>query len=181
MWEKLKCYSTGFHGDVASVRVHNGSDYCLRNCWAYIWLDYKPDLDIVPPGRLVEAGQGVHITPERKAPLDKDYEDRLHWAVGDGSACVDIAPGERQALPVFKLAELSETTGSIGLFTEVGHRMEGTKLRVCLRTGKVYRGELSIVCADIPRKAFPITIDTADLSNVKITVSDPPPAWASSE
>jgi hypothetical protein len=174
MWKNLKCYpDLQLHAEVASVRVHNGSDYCLRNCWAYLWLQYDPDNDIVPPGRLIEASDGVHFTPERKKSSSKDYEDRLHWAIGDGPAQVDIAPGERQALRVFRLTTLAANAGSIGVFTEVGHGMKGTKFRVFLRTGKLYHGEISIVSADIPRKAFPITIDTADSNNPQVKIDNP--------
>lgn len=168
MWEKLTCSTVpDCHADVCSIRVRNGSEYCVKNCWAYISLDYESDDVVSPPPEIANDG-GAHFTPGFPGKLSEDFEDRLHWSVGNFPAYVDILSGEKQALRLFR-----RSNDYIGLFTEVGPLDKGVKYRVLLRTGKSYTGKLGILSSDIPRVDFSISIDCVD-PRIKVEIKKLP-------
>ncbi len=153
----LKCEEdTEWHADVASVRVFNDSPYPLTGCWAYIAIHGVDNGDIYEKGPELS-----HYPKGTTLKLDKAHEDRLHWAIGNFPPMVDICPGERQALRVFRLGSQREW---IGIFTECAKSSGSNEVlyRVFLKPDKVYKGCLKIVSRDIEAKEFQIIIDVSN-------------------
>jgi hypothetical protein len=157
MWAHLDCSVSEGHDCVASVRVHNRSNYPMHNCWAYIAFDDIREDDIIADSQL-PSGVKVHFHKQSGPCLTPDREDRLHWAY-DYAASVDILPGEQQALRVFRWLDVA-TDQCIGVFTEQGDWIKPPSIpaRVLLQNSRPYQGYIKIVSDDMVAKQFRFTI-----------------------
>jgi hypothetical protein len=128
-------------------RVKNNSPYPIRNCWAYITLQYEDD-DIVNAGETF-----IH----REEPHQL-VEDRLCWSIAGNPPTMDICPGESQALNIALFARNAH------MFFIVSEKND-KPYRVCLRGNKEYRGWIKIVNFESKAKCYPIVINAQNEIN----------------
>ncbi|HEV2331408.1 MAG TPA: hypothetical protein VGY56_21710 [Verrucomicrobiae bacterium] len=140
IWDGLELSISPHGGVFVRARVKNNSPYPIRQCWAYISLQYEDD-DILDFG-------STFIIRSRPCPL---IEDRLCWSISGNPASVDICPGESQAL------NLLDFPAGIEFFWIVSEK-NNAPYRVCLRANKSYEGEIKFVSFDMEAKCFPISI-----------------------
>src|ERR1700722_8186462 len=133
-------------------RVKNNSPYPIKNCWAYVSLQFEPE-DILNQGK-------VFITAEAPSQLD---EDRLCWSISGNPSVIDICPGENQAL---NIADFAPSRACFWIVSEKNNH----PYRVCLTGGKSYKGFIKIVNFESTAKCFSILIDPRNVEKpIKIT------------